>query len=328
MAAGNETGPELRYIVPMDVELGLISDPVEAAALTAVLASMGEIRDEQLTLGGLLNEDVTTKVDGTLLTPTDKRSEAIARQVFGDMLPGATFRGEEGTYVEGQENLPGWNLIVGYDPKDGTRPSAVTSPIATVLLALYDRQTGAVRGAMIGEPSTGIVMSSFGDQPTMLRRFETTANNIFTVATRADLRTWDGTMLTGGQVMLDNNQPFAREGHVTMNLRQHESLRRILGSMGVGILEFGSNGAHQLYVARGGNRAAAAVTTARGVWEDTSAGLHLIRQSGGATQTFTAADGRIRAVGPGTQEYDLAIGANNVDTLDRLTELVLTLPIK
>lgn len=38
-------------------------------------------------------------------------------------------------------------------------------------------------------------------------------------------------------------------------------------------MELGSNGAHQLYVASGADRAAAAITTARGNSEDTAAGV-------------------------------------------------------
>jgi hypothetical protein len=103
-------------------------------------------------------------------------------------------------------------------------------------------------------------------------------------------------------------------------------LRSRLQRIGAGVLELGSNGAHYLAVASGAEKAVAAVTTARGVWEDTSAGLFLVERSGGATARFAADDGVIRLLHPGDENYldhDLAIGANTQDNLDRTTEMLL-----
>ena len=97
--------------------------------------------------------------------------------------------------------------------------------------------------------------------------------------------------------------------------------------MNIGTLEMGSNGAHQLYVASGGNRAAAAITTARGNPEDTAAGAFLVKRSGGAVQRFNAIDGIVTPVEIESAEYDLLIAANNERTLAALSGLLISVSL-
>ena len=108
-----------------------------------------------------------------------------------------------------------------------------------------------------------------------------------------------------------------------MTAEQHMTLRAHLQQFGAGVMELASNGAHQLSVASGSEKSAGAIATARGIWEDTSAGIHLTERAGGAAQRYTAHDGLIMPVNSEELEYDLAIVANNGAMLDVLNDLLL-----
>jgi len=139
--------------------------------------------------------------------------------------------------------------------------------------------------------------------------------------------TWKGELGNKGQVFIDNNRPHKHLGHATLLGDQHDALRSRLRQMNIGTLEMGSNGAHQLYVASGGNRAAAAITTARGNPEDTAAGAFLVKRSGGAVQRFNAIDGIVTPVEIESAEYDLLIAANNERTLAALSGLLISVSL-
>ena len=289
-------------------------DPAEAAFLTAVWNSMRIVYSGQQDTG-LVDQTSGLKPDGSFITPDDIRSEKVAQAVFSRMLRGVPFRGEEGTVTDGES---AW-LRIGYDPLDGTRPRTVGAPTSVVIGSAY-RPDGSVYGAMIGEPATGRIFSAFGDQRTTGRRLDLKTGE--TLVRRDNITTWAGNLADKGQVFLDNNQPFRRGDHDTLTAQQHMQLRAALQELGVGVLEMGTNGGHQLYVASGGDRAAAAITTARGIPEDTSAGAHLVKQSGGSVQRLIAWDGVLSPAHTETPYYDILIAANNAGTLARLVPIL------
>ncbi len=303
------------YRIPQEVIDGQITG-VEAAGLTAIYNSMVLIQDRQR-LRGFEHTNSDIKLDGSLVMDTDLDSEALAQRIYADLAPGVAFSSEEGAHTAGDPTLK----RAGYDPNDGSRAHAVGAP-SSVINTIYNIN-GSVYGALIGDPSTGRVFSAFGDENTHGRLMDLTSGT--TLRHARNVTTWSGQLNEKGQVFIDNNRPHRHSGHATLLGDQHDDLRRILRQMNVGTLEMGSNGAHQLYVASGGDRAAAAITTARGNPEDTAAGAFLVERSQGAVQRFTAVDGIISPVDFESADYDLLIAANNQQTLQTLGNLLLGL---
>lgn len=310
------------YIRLNDVEKGRIDDPIEATALTVVYNSMQVVRGG-MQLKNFLRSMTRYKADGTFLTEYDERSEACAAEIMADMAPGMRFRGEEGTRSgQGSKEL-------GLDPLDGTRNFVVGGGGATVIAAVYNSDK-TIYGAAIGQPSTGIVYSAFGDSSTtgrLIKRQQQvgTLGIGHTTTMHHDVRTWKGGFAERGQVFIDSTKPFAPDGHERFTKEQHLGLRAALWSQDIETMGLASNGAHQLSVASGSERAAGAITLARGVPEDTTAGLFLTERSGGATQRFTARDGVITPVENGFWDYDLAIAACSDAVGNFLTERLLEL---
>lgn len=309
----------IEFVRLAEVEEGYTTDPDEALALTVVYNSMLVVKQGQSVKGFDNSGLAESKADNTLVTRYDKQSEAVGNEVRRSMAPHVRFRGEEGTRDGYGE------LEIGEDPLDGTRNFAVGANDATVLVALYDKNQTVI-GAAIGKPSNGHIYSAFKDRPTEGRAMVLDGNIARTALYREAVTTWQGDQTNGGQWFIDNNQAFPRNGHRTLTIEQHMILRSRLQRIGAGVLEMGSNGAHYLAVASGADKAAVTVTTARGVWEDSSAGLFLVERSGGATARFAADDGIIRLLQPGDEDYndhDLAIGANTQANLDQTTEMML-----
>jgi len=308
-----------------EVETGAISDPIAGACLTAVYNSMLVVRKGQLHRSLQPHTEAHTKADGSLLTPDDLKSEKIANEVFQTMLPNIPFRSEEGT-LRSIENA---THRVGYDPLDGTRPYAVGATTSTVLCTVYNKD-GSVYGAAIGEPSTGRIISAFGATAHTEARLLPLLTKDFTESVPTELHipritTWNGTIAEKGQVFIDNNQPYRSNGHDTISLEQHLELRAKIAKLGAGILELGSNGAHQFCVAIGGERAVAAITTARGIAEDTSAGGFLVERSGGAVQRYAAIDGKVSPVTSSVLNYDFLVTANSDETLNAINTILINL---
>jgi fructose-1,6-bisphosphatase/inositol monophosphatase family enzyme len=311
----------LEYVRLAEVEEGRIDDPEEALALTVVYNSMLVVRRGQLTSGFVDSGPILVKPDGTILTKYDEASEALGNAVKEDMAPHMRYRGEEGTRSgSGSREL-------GEDALDGSRNFGVGGTEATVLVSIYDEARNVV-GAAIGKPSNGHIYSAFGNRPTEGRAMVLDGNIARTAHYREDVTTWQGDQSDNGQWFIDYNLPFPRNGHATMTAEQHMAFRARLQAIGAGVLEVGSNGANYLAVASGANRSTVATTTARGVWEDTSAGLFLVERSGGATARFAANGGVISLLELGHGDYhdhDLAIGANNAANRDQTAEMLLEL---
>lgn len=301
-----------------EVESGGIGDPLEAAALTVVYNSMVVVRQGMMTKELLRTGGATIKNDGTLVTSYDTDSEQLASSILSDMAPTVRFRGEEGT----RRGDDAYAHELGLDPLDGTRNFAVGATDATVLATVYDANH-SIYGAVIGQPSTGRLYSAFSGKPTEGRLITPNGELGLTSIYAPEVTTWQGGIDEKGQVFIDNNQPFPRRGQNTMTAEQHMDLHGQLQRIGAGVLELGGNGAHQLSVASGGEKAAVAITTARGVWEDTTAGLHLTSYAGGAVGTYNTVDGRI--VPTDELDYDIAIAANNARNLARVEEIVTNL---
>lgn len=300
-----------------------VDDPVEHAVLTGIWNSMRIVRQGQLE-DSFAQGGVMQKEDDTFVTRWDLRSEAVAAGVFAAMLPGVPFQSEEGTSTTGDSS----GIRMGWDPLDGTRSKVVGSPNSTVIGTAYNAD-GSVYGAAIGEPATGRMLSSFGPKGRVVGRIIADNGTHGEVQrTAPNVRVNKHPLTDRGQVFIDNNLPFrGKDGNTAFTLPQHLALRRSLALDNIGVLEVGSNGAHQLYVASGGDRAAAALTTARGIPEDTSAGLFLVERAGGVVQRYTSLGGvALQRVVKESPEYNLALAANSTETLLHLEkELFMTL---
>ena len=305
-----------------------VVDPVEVAVLTAVYNSMLIVYKGMRTIGLVQPEETdepasVQKSDGSLFTRWDKDSEEKASEVLAELAPQVLFEGEEGTRSGSGES----GIIVRYDPNDGTRTFVTGGTDATVIATAYNPDN-TIYGAAIGQPSTGRLYSAFGDRPTEGRLLtlldkQRAATELYV----PHITTWQGDLSQKGQVFIDNNRPHPRNSHVTLTAGQHIQIRARLLDHDLGILERGTNGGQQLAVASGRDRAAAALTTVRGIWVDTSAGVHLVERSGGAVQRYNAVEGVITPVGAEILDYDMALVANNEATLTFLNKLLLGVSI-
>lgn len=301
------------------------ADPIEVAVLTAVYNSMIVVYEGMCTVG-LIDptakdkEAVSAqKSDGSLITRYDRESERVASEVIATLAPHVLFRGEEGTRSGSNES----GLVVGYDPNDGTRTFVTGGTDATVIATVYNPDN-SIYGAAIGQPSTGRIYSAFGEQRTQGRLIELAdEHTAITKLHIQDITTWGGSLSQKGQVFIDNNRPHPRNGHNTLTKEQHLQIRAKLLDHDIGVLERGSNGNHQVVVASGRDRAAAALSTVRGIWEDTTAGVFLTDRSGGATQLYTVIEGVITPVTIDVLDYDMALVANNPTTLAFIHELLM-----
>jgi hypothetical protein len=125
------------------------------------------------------------------------------------------------------------------------------------------------------------------------------------------------------QLFIDNNLPFVAGGKEapTFTSRQHTALRWLLAQAEVGVMEAGSNGAHQLYLFQG-ERAAGAITTARGIPEDTSAGAFLVERAGGSVQRLYAENGELEPCEQENPDYNVLVVASNPSNLNFLMGLL------
>jgi fructose-1,6-bisphosphatase/inositol monophosphatase family enzyme len=298
-------------------------DLVEAACLTAVGNAMPIVREGQvdnLFLGEHDRGEV--KADGTLVTTHDVSSEAMLLHVLSEMLPDASAHSEEGGFITG-----GSNFRIGLDPLDGTRPKNTSMPNSTIIATAY--REDEVYGAVIAEPISGRVFSAFGEGNSVVaREFATTGKKLSVArfATINGLRAANYYFDKRGdkaQLFIDNNLPFVADGKEapTFTAKQHPALRWLLAQAEVGVLEAGSNGAHQLYLFQG-ERAAGAITTARGIPEDTSAGAFLVERAGGSVQRLYAENGELEPCEQENPDYNALVVASNPSNLNFLMGLL------
>lgn len=309
------------YVRLAEVESGNIGNRLHAAMLTSVYNSMRYVHQGMQDTGFEDSPTIEIKSDDTFRTEYDKESERIAAKVYVDV--GVRFRGEEGT------EFGAGDIEAGVDALDGTRSYVVGGGDPTVLNVL-SLKSGEIIGAAIGHPATGKILSVFGDQPVELRQIDTENGIGQTKRFNPNVRIKQAPLDKGQQIFIDNNQPFTRTRRndtkvTTMTRRQHMSLRRAIQAQDLGTLELGSNGAHQLSVVIG-KKAAASITTARGVWEDTAAGFHIGERAGGVTQHYrTTSEGLIVPAKASNRDYDMGVLANSPATLEVVDEMIMGL---
>lgn len=274
------------------------------------------VRDRQRLTGFVNLDPGAIKADGSMQAITDLKSEVLAQRIFAELAPGVAFESEEGAVSVGDPR----KKRAGYDPNDGSRALEVGAPTSTIINTIYNPD-GSVYGAMIGEPATGRIFSAFGNERTHGRLVDLDSGATLRHARK--VTAWQGELSDKGQVFIDNNRPHAHLGHATLLGEQYDQLRSALRKGNIATQEHASNGAHQLYVASGANRAAAAITTVRGNPEDTAAGAFLVERSGGAVQRINAVDGVITLTQVESPSYDLLVAANNQRTLDAVCGLLV-----
>jgi hypothetical protein len=314
--------PERGYWVPDEVRNGEVGE-VEGAFLT-MLVNCGMIVHHGQQVGDFTNEVSWEKPDGTVASKYDELSDYKAREIFEDRLPGVGYRGEE---IGSTAGYVGFD--VGVDPLDGSRPHGVGMPTSTVIAGAYNKH-GNIFGAGIIDPATGRVFSSFEDQPLVFRLMVRQGDEIMTALKRVGVRTSNRDVGPGGEMFTDYALPFSRLGRATFTAAQLMAFRDQLQADSIGLLEGGSNGAHQLYVAGGRDRALGGLTTARGVIEDTEPGAHLIKQAGGVVKRLSVVNGVITPLEDNLilPEYDGLAFANKQSTLDHITDILGRISLK
>lgn len=104
------------------------------SCLPAHLEALAKIVDEAgaIALAAQGSKEFEIKPDGSIVTPADKASERFLREALKDIVPGATFWGEElGREPEAREGL--WLV----DPIDGTSNFAFGSPLWGVSVGFF-----------------------------------------------------------------------------------------------------------------------------------------------------------------------------------------------
>ncbi len=282
-----------------------LSDPAtQNTLIEAVKTGMEVVRQNQ---GGHLPQDAEIKENETLVTIVDSQAEerasALLRRVFGEEV--RLSREEGGKSGRGK-------VEILMDMLDGTRAFTNGMMSSTVILAPYDHEKKEVVGCVIGEPVSGRIWSTFGNEPTRLNGRE--------------VRVWEGKLDEQSTVFLDVSHGFARDKRQILTDKQVAALFAKLGPR-MKLFLPGSNGLIQALVANGGQKVAASITTAiGGPWD--VCGVKLVLNAGGVARAFSVVDYPDMFVPLILEErnpldvmsYDILVCGNNQETVNTLVE--------
>ena len=275
----------------------------------AIFEAMGCIRAAQLSAP---DGEVEIKADATLVTPTDKQSEAIFHHHLG-AIPGMKFMGEEGTASgDGDDTMLA-------DPLDGTRPFALRLATSVDIAAVVNT-AGRVTHCVIGDPATGRIWAAAHDVPTYARVIDFPTGVMLSHRT---VRVWDGPLSEQASLFLDASNGFVRSKRQIMTDEQVRNLLVNMARRGR-LCMTGSNGQHFALIANGGEYAAGLITTAMGgPWD--VAGALLVTQAGGCVRSFKMLPEGVPvtlADPLNIMAADIVIAANSPDTAQRLVDLL------
>jgi fructose-1,6-bisphosphatase/inositol monophosphatase family enzyme len=266
--------------------------------LAALKASMKVVRSAQLTAA----KDVEVKVDGSLVTLTDQKSEEVARRLLRQT--GIEIWAEE----HGLSNPASSPCGLLVDPLDGTRPFTSGLQTSTVIVALYDKKMKQIIECHVGLPVTGQIWSAEYDLE--LGVFST------------DLKVWRGPKKSKEVVFLDISPKPTREGSQTLTNDEQAALFTCVFKTGTAVMMAGSNGLHHALVAQGHQDVVGAITTSVGGPWDVAPAL-LVVAAGGAAKAFTRQNGKWKERDPlDPMSFRFLVTGNNVETVERLSKIL------
>jgi fructose-1,6-bisphosphatase/inositol monophosphatase family enzyme len=239
--------------------------------IQAVVAGMYEIIPAQ----GKATDSTLKSADGTLVTPTDDRSEAAMLELLRG-TPGVGMRSEESDTGETEFDFEFHN-----DPMDGTGAMATGSSTSTVICALYNRKARRLRTCVIGEPALGRIWYATADTPTELLWHFGPGD--------------EAGPFQVGKEWTDRERPLGKKDYIFLdvthdfqgglNKRQMVALKTLLVMTDIKYQVPGSNGFMHALVANGAKVAAGSISTAKGgPWD--FAGALLVVQAGGYVRGF------------------------------------------
>ncbi|HKU19071.1 MAG TPA: hypothetical protein VJP80_07450 [Candidatus Saccharimonadales bacterium] len=297
------------------LELQLAS--TEAAVASAVVLSRGQ--------RGEIAFDVSSKADQSLLSQVDGLSEAAAKEAWARHVS-YPILGEE-TGVSGG-SMEGVRIIGMNDPVDGTRPLVIGAHTSTAMGGAYDLLDRRFVASSVVHPTSNTLVEACNGT-TWVSHLQFTEDGYELHGTRTG-EVWDGP-LAGSVVLVDNFSPFSRgQGEETRVITNPRRLGRFLS----GLLtekaipfNFGSNGYHQMLLAKGGDnvgeKLAGAVMMAQGgVWD--AIGLPAVENAGGFARAFyVEQNGTLDERAPQDPfTWDILVLGNNKATTDALSGVV------
>jgi hypothetical protein len=281
------------------------------------------------------------KADRTLVTPVDKQISAMMRRQVEENFPGVDHNIEDD---DGKPTAHGSRYKIWGDPIDGTLPFALGAPTSTVIFGVHDTEQQRVLACVIGEPMSGqLWFTRRGKAFVAQANCKTGLDDYeqFTVVWSLDkerrVKVWDGKFGRDAAVFLDNPRGFPRgKGKEKRTILSHEEVGRLIESLrhdqdGGKLQLYGSNGLFHALVAQGAehDKVAGGITSAMGGCQDVM-GVKLILDAGGAARAFRSHTGvrkdSFHEVHPeAIEEYDILVYGNNIDTVNRLSAMVLGL---
>lgn len=289
-------------------------------ARQALSASSHYIRNAQLNQGA---QDVQLKEDKSIVTPTDKGSEAIARPIIQQAYPTALLNQEE----SGITGTTGSDIILFVDPLDGSIPFSLGNLSSTVLLSAYDKTTARFIASATMEPASGRFWFSAKDEGAWFSRFDYATGSW---SEPRQLHVGEA-ILNGGFVLIDYAQKFSRKNAQGIQVPMLTSdgrrdLTRLIEKAGGREASYGTNGGHYAQLAMGPSKLAATVTSALGGPWDIGGLLH-VEEAGGITGTYAVeTDGNHRKLSllptHCVEKADFAIGATTPATLKALETIL------
>lgn len=264
---------------------------------------------------------VAVKADNSLLSRDDTPIEERGKATWRDMT-GLPMLGEETGMSDGDSEVQ--SSVVGMqDPIDGTRPYANGAHSSVSMAGAYDLAQRRFLAASIMHPTSGTLTRASDGQTRVSEVKYNDHNQGFATTNTRNVNVWDG-LLKGATVLIDNLAPFSRnEGKRVITTRCH-----ILGFLGelldVGAVPqcYGSNGYHQMLVAKGGEKerlAGAVMLSQGGPWD--AIGLPAVENAGGMARAFQVLEnGRIDERDPHDPfNWDLLVLGNNQTTTDTIS---------
>jgi len=289
--------------------------------LDAVVASMKVVRQKQ---GGQVGA-VEVKRDKTLLTATDKESEAAGLQVLTGMLSD-----EIGVNAEERGKVKvGIRGTILYDPVDGTKPFVIGALSSTVIAAFYDEVKKQVTACVVGEPVSGRVWVAEKGNGTGKLQYDFQRHSFEDQPLKEETcfpcRVSEGSPIgSGATVFIDLSPGFTRkDARVLSNSEATKLFSLLFGKYGITML--GSNGLHHALVANGAEGVAGAITTAiGGPWD--VAPVLLVLEAGGAARAFSVEqDGKLKERDPlDVFSYHFLVTGNSQATVDELSGALLS----
>lgn len=278
----------------------------KSVGLQAIRLAMQVVSDHQKRLSG--SELIEVKVeDKTLVTNCDRQSGSAIHEALRLDYSKASFSIEDVNTTSNQSPI-----VFLADPLDGTRAFTLGLPTSTVIIAPYDIESKRILACYTGLPATGQFW--YADDADSLKRDGVT-------------NVWQGQRSEQGTVLLDVNHGFVRkENGEPRQVLYNENVARLFEQLSKEskLLMPGSNGLHHALVANGCSGMLGAVTTAiGGPWD--IAGIKHVKSAGGCVRLFRFDDLRVLRILQNDEDIlsaDLAISANNEDTLDWLTRLL------